>query len=198
MSETTYSLERDLKEASAMAKALEEYVQHDELYGRVGGGLFSSTRMPSLTIGALLMRLRRLRAMEDQLSAEQRHQLRKAEREHERVKKEWAMHYHKKLLYEAHSRLKAMDHYFAESADDPRSAASGYLPEALRRTIVQEIANSLDAPDEDLDKAMRKADSGLRRWVEPASFIWAPTLEPVYPKETYWWLYSRPIKVNAH
>ena len=50
MAEQKFSIERDVKEAQAMAAALVPYVYEDELYGRIG------MNMPSLTIGALLMR----------------------------------------------------------------------------------------------------------------------------------------------
>jgi hypothetical protein len=54
-------LERDLNEARDMANGLADYVRGDQLYGSVGGGLFGSGNKPALTVGALLLRLRRLR-----------------------------------------------------------------------------------------------------------------------------------------
>ena len=55
---SNYQLQTDLNEAKAMVSALEEYVRGTELYGHANGGFFTS--MPSLTVGAVLMRLRRL------------------------------------------------------------------------------------------------------------------------------------------
>jgi hypothetical protein len=201
MSETVYSIERDLKEAQAMADALIPYVYQDQLYGKVGGGgLFSSSNMPSLTIGALLMRLRRLRAQEHLLTEEQRALLTKLEAQNEAVRSEWNMHYSGKMVQEANSRLKAMSSFFAECEEDPRLCASVYLPEALRRTIVQELADALERynlPVEDLHRSMRQVDGKLRRYAEPNEFLWAKELEAVYPRETYWWLYAKPPQPGA-
>lgn len=196
MSETIYDLARDLREAQAMANALVPYVHEDALYGKVGGGgLFSASAMPSLTIGALLMRTRRLRALEDQLSAPERGTLSAIEGQIESVRREWTLHFSEKLVKEANSRLRAIEQYFKECEDDPRLCAGAYLPEALRRTIVQEIAAALeryDLPVTDLQRSMQQVDGKLRRYTEPSEFIWASALQPVYPNPPYWWLYAKP------
>lgn len=197
MSEVTYTIDNDLKEAQAMVKGLESYLQGSELYGRVGsGGFFSGGTMPSLTLGALLMRLRRLRLFYDQMTPSQQSQLEAIEEQHEKARKEWRAHYEKWLLKEANSRLDAMTPYFQEVRDTPTLAAGAYKPEAQRRTIVQEI---LDAMEElgirsaDLEAKARKIDSRLRGLgLQPSEFIWASALEPAYPQKVYWWLYSRP------
>lgn len=201
MSETVYNIERDLKEAQAMADALIPYVYQDQLYGKVGGGgLFSGSDMPSLTIGALLTRLRRLRAQEHLLTDDQRATLAKVETQNENVRNEWNLHYSGKLVQEANSRLKAMDSFFTECEEDPRLCANVYLPEALRRTIVQELTDALvryDLPVDDLNRSIRQVDGKLRRYTEPNEFVWAKELEAVYPRENYWWLYAKPPQPSA-
>lgn len=196
MAETIYSLEQDFREAQAMADALVPYVYEDQLYGKVGsGGLFAASKMPSLTLGALLMRLRRLHALQDQMTESQRAALASIDQKHENVRKEWTMHYNNKLAQEALSRLNAMRQYFEECRDDPRLCANTYLPEALRRTIAQEIADAMkryDTPSEEVTRAMRNADGSLRRYTQPSEFIWAKELQPVYPQTTFWWLYAKP------
>ena len=200
MSETTYTIERDLREARAMADALIPYVHENRLYGTVGGGgMFGGGKMPSLTIGALLMRLRRLRALEDRLTDSQRAALAEIEARHEEVRKEWTVLYTEKLNQEANSRLKAMAQFFEECDDSPRICPNIYLPETLRRTIVQDITAALDtlgAESTDLSRAIRGVDGKLRRFTEPSEFVWAQALEAAYPREVYWWLYAKPPKVD--
>lgn len=194
MSETTYNIETDLKEADAMSKGLAAYVRGGNLYGSVGGGLFSS-RMPSLTIGALLMRVRRLRVLEDRLNPTQRALLDRIDDQHTQTRREWSMHYHDKLKQEGFSRLKAMATFFEECADRPRGCAGIYLPEALRRTIVQEIIMALEEsgkPDSELVAQARGVDGRLRRFTQPHDFIWAAELQPVYPQAMFGWLYAKP------
>lgn len=196
MAETVYNLEKDLHEAEEMVQGLVPYVYEDRIYANVGnGGMFAARNTPSLTLGALLMRLRRLHALEAHMSDSQRATLEKITEEHERIRKEWTLHYNNKLVQEATSRLKQIVQYFQECREDPRTCANSYLPEALRRTIVQEIADMLeqhDATSAELDTAIRNADGGLRRYAVPSDFIWAEELQPVYPKAHFWWLYAKP------
>lgn len=194
MSEVNFTIERDLNEAQAMCKALIPYVYEDTLYGKLGGSL------PSLTLGALLMRLRRLRFLRDKMSSAQLEKLAAAESQHKAVLNEWRLNYEKKLVREAISRLDAIKPYFDEWHDNARAAANAYLPEALRRTIVQEIIATLETlrvENDDLWVKQRKIDTDLRRLLRPSEFIWAQALEPVYPAEVFWWLYHKPSPDDA-
>mgnify|MGYP005837680685 CR=1 FL=1 len=188
-----YSLAQDLKEAAAMADSLESYVRGTELYGNAGGGYFA--RQPSLTIGALAMRLRRLEALSDDLDAKGREQLRAAQQRYRQVEKEWSVHFGEKALKEAHSRLDAMRAFFQECANDSKSCAGNYPPELLRRTIVEELLPILEQhrlADDDLADKLKATDGNLRGIVRPSAFNWSPLLQPVYPQDRYWWLYQRP------
>ncbi len=198
MSEANYSIDTDLREAKALADHLVPYVYGDQVYGSIGG-MFGSGQMPSLTIGALLMRLRRLHALEGQLSADQQAQLAAIDAENEAVRREWSVHYNEKLLQEANSRLKMMDRYFSDCTEDPRSCVNNYGPEALRRTIVEAIKLALHnsgSASADLDRTIGKVDNQLRRFTKPSDFVWANALEAAYPQSEYWWLYARPPRVN--
>jgi hypothetical protein len=199
VSDTVYNAERDLREAKAMAEGLVPYVYEDILYGRTRGGLFGSGNMPALTGGALLMRLRRLRTLEDILSPAQRDQLNQIERQHESIRSEWQQHYIEKLHREGESRLKAMNTFFDECGEDPRQCANIYLPEVLRRTTVQEIVRALDElsePHEELTKAMHYVDNRLHKFTQPDGFIWADDLATAYPADEFWWMYAKPPRVE--
>jgi hypothetical protein len=194
MSERKYSIESDLKEAQRMVEALESYVYQDQLYMPIsGGGIFSP--MPALTLGAVLMRLRRLRALYDQLTPVQQTTLEGLEAQNEKVWNEWRVHYERKLAEEAQSRLKLMGSYLQDCKEDPRACAANYPAEALRRTIIQEIAEFMEERgihSAEVDRGIARVDSPLRGYVKPGGFLWSPTLQPIYPKEPFWWLYSEP------
>jgi hypothetical protein len=190
---SNYEFESDVKEALAMAENLETYVRGDELYGSTGGSFFS--RMPSLTIGALLMRLRRLDRLRDHLSDHQKKRLDSAIDYHNNVRSEWAHHNEEKLQKEAHSRIDAMSNFFRECHDSPAQCDNVYLPELLRRTIVQEVLDEMgNASNDDklLTDKIRMADTKLHEFVRPDSFQWDSILQPVYPESKYWWLYQKP------
>ncbi|MDX2074801.1 MAG: hypothetical protein SFZ02_00090 [bacterium] len=189
-----YNLEQDLKELEAMVSHLAPYLKSSELYGNAGGGFFS--KMPALTIGAVVMRLRRLEELRISLTTAQRDRFDKAKQSHEAVYREWKTHYEKKLLREAHSRLDAMRTFFEECENDPRLCAQVYSPEVLRRTIVQEIIlhmNDISLTDETLPTKITGVDGRLRRYVRPNDFFWDKTLETAYPQADFWWLYQRPV-----
>jgi hypothetical protein len=196
MAEQNFTIARDLSEARAMAQSLIPYVYEEQLYSKVGGGgVFSGGKMPALTIGALLLRLRRLHALRGQMSDSQRVALEAVEAEHKSVQKEWRVHYDGKLIREALSRLNSLEPYFEECKESMSLCANAYFPEALRRTIVQEIVIVMDdllIESDAVRKKVKAADSKLQRWVEPTPFIWAEMLQSVYPKADFWWLYQRP------
>ena len=190
-----YSIETDMNEAEAMVKGFESYLKSNEVYGSVGGGFFSFGQMPSLTAGALAMRLRRLSVLHMQMDADQRQRLAATAKQHAAIIDEWAAHYERKLLREANSRLDSMRHYFQEIGQG-QDALSNYPPEQLRRTIVQEILivmADLGIVSADMDTKLRFIDDRLQGVaLEPGGFQWAAILEPAYPENDYWWLYRQP------
>jgi hypothetical protein len=102
MMSSQYRLETDVNEAFAMAENLENYVRGNELYGHAGGGFFS--KMPSLTVGALAMRLRRLQQLQEFLNDRQKKLLDEAITSHDEVSREWRVHYTAKAQKEMLSR----------------------------------------------------------------------------------------------
>ena len=193
----TYSIERDLHEAEVMAAALVPYVYENELYGVLDAGSFvSSATMPSLTLGAFLMRLQRLNALRMQLNGDQKIRFGQVLNRNQEVLKEWRVHYERKLAQEAESRLRQIMFYIEECSEDPRTCANTYTPEAMRRTVIQAILNAMheyDMHSEKLAVSVAKTDSGLRHFVyDTGVFIWPEVLKAVYPAEEYWWLYHQP------
>jgi hypothetical protein len=200
MSDHRYDISRDLREASAMAKSLENYVHQDALYGSAGGGGFLSlSNMPSLTIGALVMRLRRLTLLHEQgkLDSKQRDALRTAQNAHDTVYTQHRKAYEEKLVREATSRLKAMQTFFEECAKDPKQCVRNYRPEANRRTIVQEILIRMDeirmAVDDEIKTVQHTMDNRLRRYAtDKTTFLLDAAIESAYPADVFWWLYQEP------
>lgn len=189
-----YTIEQDMKELSTMGDNLAQYIPGDELYMGVGGGFFGSN-MPKLTLGAFLMRLRRLNQLRDSLSPVQQAELDKAMTQHDQVRKEWTVHYEKKLTWEAQSRLKAMEEFFRECRENMKTCANAYSPEASRRTIVQELLIAMEKYGVNTHQVITQAhqtDAELRRWITAGDFIWSDELQPIYPRDTFWWLYGHP------
>ena len=185
-----YSLARDLHELAGMGASLGAYLPGSELYMRVGAG-----NMPPLTVGAFLLRLRRLGHFRGRMNLSQQAALDKARAQHDARRQEWSLHYEKKLKREVASRLRAMRAFFDECAESMRGCAAAYPAEAMRRTLAQEILIAMDGlgyDKGDLMPAVHQSDRALRRYVRVGAFIWSPKLEAVYPRHPFWWLYARP------
>lgn len=190
-----YSLFSDLNELEKMIGELPRYLKGRELYGSIGGGFLTGGTAPKLTIGAMLMRLRRLHILEKALNTRQKSDLHALSQKHAVIRQEQAAAYQQKMEREAHSRLDAMKQFFEECGRDPGACGGIYNPEVIRRTIVQELITQMNVEgivSEELDQKLRKTDSQLRRYVQPADFVWDPVLAPVYDPSTYWWMYMSP------
>jgi len=188
-----YDLEQDLREAAAMVAGLERYLRGAALYGSVGGGL-GFRRMPALTVGALALRLRRLERLTQ--GDEQRSQVAALTRRCDEVRVEWPLHYRRKALREANSRLDLLQQTLQEVAGDPAQATRNWPPELLRRSIVEELRRGLarrGEVDAALEAKLGRSDALLQAvGDEPCAFQWDPQLQPVYPASDFPWLYHRP------
>lgn len=198
MSFGTYNLHTDLNELKNMIGSLPTYLKGDQLYGSVGGGFFTGGRSPNLTIGAILLRLRRVYAFQTRLTDAQLQTLQKAHAEHQAIAQQHHERYRARIEREAHSRLDAMNPFFKECQQTPAQCRSIYLPEVLRRTITQEILTHLEEQGgipSDLKQKVAVLDRRLRGVIRPADFVWDDTLVDVYPTGIFWWMYMRPREV---
>ena len=192
-----YSLARDLDELERMVERLDDYLLGDALYLPIGGGLLRGPSRPQMTIGALLLRRRRLTCLRAKLKRADGFRLDAALAQHNELQREWRLHYEKQLSREIQSRLKLMTPFFQECQEDPSNCASAYPVEALRRTIAQEILLALDEFGYATSVAIAAVfpvDQALRRILHAGDFIWAPQLEAVYPKAAFWWLFGEPSR----
>ncbi len=191
---SNYSIRKDLSEVKQMVDALEHYLRGDEVYGNVGG-LFGSGNMPRLTVGMILLRLRRLEALKDEMKDSQHEKLDSVQQAFDVVRGEWSSFYNDKMLKEANSRLELIKQYFQECMENPSMCASGYKPEALRRTVVQELLHEMEErhiESAELRSKVAEADGYLRQYADQTGFIWSDVLEAVYPEADYWWLHRFP------
>ena len=174
-----YSLARDLDEFERMVERLGDYLLGDAMYLPVGGGFFRGASTPQLTLGALLLRRRRLSHLRAKLKRADGFRLDDALARHDKLQREWTLHYEKKLQREVPMRLKVMAGFFRECSENPRDCAGAYPIEALRRTIVQEILISMDEfgyDKREVAAAIRPADQALRRILRAGEFIWSPPI----------------------
>ena len=186
-----YDPETDLRVLEAMAANLTPYLYENELYGMLAQNL------PRLTVGGLLFRLYRLRALEEKLDSGQLERLRDSHINFEQLRSEWMVHYEGKITQEIGARLNSLSNFLSDYAADPSAARGAYPNEATQRTIVYHLqieATALDIWDEDLEKRLAPLDRRLQAALKnsPKKFLWDDELAEVYPEDPFWWLYGVP------
>ncbi len=190
-----YNIFNDLHELQQMTKSLKGYLNRDELYGTIGGGIFTGGGAPNFTIGTILLRLRRISVLDGMLNERQQQELAQVQEQHDAIRDDNRGRYVERMSREAHSRLDAMKRFFEECSEDPKTCPRIYNPETFRRTVVQELLGALASgsyESAELTQKVRRTDKRLRGFVQPSDFIWDEQLKPVYPEREFWWLYNSP------
>ena len=185
-----YDYKEDLDIISSMVERLESYLQTDEVYGNQG--MFVEG-LPAITLGGLLMRIRRLNAVRDLIGKSGQRELDEAIATHDALYNEWRAHYEKKVLAELESRLTRIEQFIEETKDNPPPSSLFFEPEQMRRTIVQELLYLIQRSGINADtykEKLNKIDAELKELVKASDFKWATGLETIYAPDDFWWLYS--------
>ncbi|MCC6616376.1 MAG: hypothetical protein IT320_23080 [Anaerolineae bacterium] len=186
-----YSLAEDLREAAAMANKLTSYMRQDEVFRSTSGGAFYGDKDATLTLGAFMMRLHRLRALSAHMNAEQQARFTTIESAYEMVKSEWSAHYELKLRQEIDARITLMQQLLRECEEQKDSCAENLASLQLSRTILEELLQ--ESPHWSihtyLADRVRQIDRELASHFAPGEFGPATVLLEVYPQKRYWWLY---------
>ncbi|MFQ3535732.1 MAG: hypothetical protein SNJ58_07630 [Aggregatilineales bacterium] len=181
-------LAQDVRVVAAMAEHLTPYIYESELYG-----VLRDPSLPRLTVGGLLMRLARLHSLRDQLSAAQQAAVEAAQRKFDEVRRAWAVHYEGKVQQELRARIRALEHFAYDCAENLRACADNY-PSAMEKRVMAEhlrdAAFELNVLDEDLKGRLTALDNAISRCIEKGPFCWSENLQPAYPPPKFWFLYA--------
>lgn len=185
-----YDIEKNLRTLHAMVEAITPYIYEEELFGHLGD------KMPKMTVGGLLLRLRQLEGIQSALSKQQQTQLTESRQRFEQMRYEWHNHYEKKLLQELKSRAETALNYLQDAVD----AMGDWGNQIEKRTIMADLmieasAQNISIPG-DLKGLVSEVDSLLRRYFKAGEFFWDAQLAHAYPQETYWWLYGKPNQTD--
>lgn len=188
-------LERSLTVVEAIAADLKEYLLSDTLFWPLSRPRAGDYVLPKGTLGGLFLRLRRLSAFHDALSAGQDRRLHDAFAQIEEALDRWRVQARDKASREARSRADSWHAYAAEAADDPRRFRPEYPTQAEGRTA---LAFLLDWLDDNADEAVvgrvASADRLLRSVAQPCDFVWDDWQAPAFPQDDFWWLYVEPAE----
>jgi len=189
MKNNTYDIQRDLYVLTTMSLSLEEYITDPNIFHNPQG-VYS--KLPPMTLGTFLLRLRRISVLQTVLDVGERAQLVIAVQAHTSVTEDWAYHYQNKLQEEVDIRTKSIQRYIDELNATPDDNIHDYHPELYARTVIAELINQTDetAPlSVDLVTELQRVDDKWRSMTRSSYFHWDERLRDVYPENRYWWLY---------
>lgn len=197
MSKSNYVLAEepavDLAMLAAEAAELETYIVKGETYHAVRVNLPGGDRMLQMSGGDLLARLFRLNGVAAQLTAGQRAELDQVRGEIERSIYSLRTRFHAMLNRELKVRLDSLNWYLDEVAADPQQARGEYPYEIRNRQRADAILRELgSAAEPELKKLLSRVDERIRLVVARTGFVWDAKLEPIFPREEFWYLYVAP------
>jgi hypothetical protein len=161
-------VEHDLKFIEEGLPQVREYLLSKELYWPLGADL------PRLTLGNLLLSMRRVAALRPSPQVERRRL------ELETLQARWRSAWEQKAARETENRLRLWTTFLSEYRASPEQYADSYPGEVRGRVILQLLGASL--PDQ---------DALLKSHLVPAGFLWEAGLEPAFPKQDFWFLYAK-------
>jgi len=162
----------------AALDALEDYLQSDVLYWPLNIRQPRNTPpYPQLTVGNVLLFLRRLEAVGDASAFRQ---------SVEAVKARWGAHWRRKAEREANARLRQWRDYLAEAGN----RAPYYRYKVRERVILALLDEDLQGLPPAVASRVEELDGVLRAVFVPGAFVWEPELQRVFPRDPFWYLYG--------
>lgn len=152
--------------------------------------------MPPMTIGGVLMRLRRLRILSEQLSAEDQRRLAGASSAFDAALFEKVVRFEQRAHDELHARLREWTTYLRDLPSKSAAKVENYAGKVDGRVVIAELTTKLSEPP--YQQSPRVADditavdNRLRALWVPGGFVWDPIWEAAYSPATFWYLYGTP------
>jgi|UniRef100_A0A7C1JZ71 hypothetical protein len=197
MQEGSYVLaeapEIDLAVLEAEVAELEEYIVKGDIYRTLRVPTPAGVRMVQMSAGDLLTRLYRLEQERDLLTPEQQTRVNELGKQARATIYSLRTRFHELLKREIKARLDSLNWFLDDVIGDRKRARTEYPFEIRNRQrielMVEELAEDLTP---ELKNQISRIDDRIRLIVQPAGFIWDKRLEPVFPRERFWYLYVSP------
>jgi hypothetical protein len=156
---------------------LEPYLLSKELYWP---SPVHTADFTQITLGALLLVRARLTGWKSPGLTESAAQM-------DAVRSKWRSAWETKARRELHARSELWKNYLGEIRSSPGESARTYPYEVRQRAILSLLMDELP---ERSDATVTALDQTLRALLRPGGFVWDAALEPVFPKDLFWFLYG--------
>ena len=187
----TMKLKKDLDILIAMVEELTNYLNS----GALDWPMFKAD-YPSMTLGGLLMRKRRLQILANLLSEAKQVELKQIATQFEEMTYDKTALLEKKGTQELHTRITQWKEHLQEYWDSEVIAQHYYATDVEVRMIITDLIFMLDTDPYQLDANLVRQvdtldDELMSNW-QDGEFIWPAEWIPAYGKGDYWWLYGMP------
>ena len=197
MSQTSHVLAEtpaiDLAVLAAEVTELEEYIVKGEVYRTLRVPTTAGVQQVQMSGGDVLTRLFRLEGERERLPVEPRSQVKELALQARSTIYSLRTRFHDLLKREVKARIDSLNWFLDDVSGDPKRARTEYPYEIRNR---QRIAAMVDELAEDftleLKAELTRVDERIRLIVQPAAFAWDSSLEPLFPRERFWYLYVSP------
>jgi hypothetical protein len=187
--------ENDLRFAEAMVADLKPYLLSDTLYWTLDQSGATGRPFPKGTLGGLLLRLHRLKALIAGLTPDQARRLELIQREADEQLDRWRVQTEQKALREMKARLGLWAAYLDECERDlsNENYRVEYPTQVVNRTILAFLADVVGRAIHGTSISTRiiLLDQRLGNITSEGDFAWDEVLIPAFPRDAFWWLYVR-------
>lgn len=185
--------EIDLAVLAAEVAELEEYIIKGEVYRTLRVPTASGVQQVQMSGGDVLTRLFRLEGERELLPVDQRSRVKDVALQARSVIYSLRTRFHDLLKREIKTRLDSLNWFLDDVMGDPKRARAEYPYEVRNRQRIAVMVDELgDDLTPDLKAELKRIDERIRLIVKPATFLWDSRLEPLFPRERYWYLYVSP------
>lgn len=187
------SPEVDLAVLAAEIDELEEYIVKGDIYRTVRVQTPAGMQMVQMSAGDLLSRLYRLEGERERLSVEQRSRTKELALAARSTIYSLRTRFHDLLKREIKTRIDSLNWFLDDVIGDPKRARVEYPYEIRNRQRIQLMVDELaEEMTPELKSQVSRVDERIRLIVRPAEFVWDSQLEPIFPRERFWYMYVSP------
>lgn len=182
-------IEEDLSILESMSYAFEAYLNYVGLFYPL-----ETAGYPRLSLGGLLLRKNRLAEIQEQLPAELRVRFKKVDMVIEETIANHIAAVESKANSELEMRVQQWEMANKDAVDNGEDSEFWYNNYEVR-TIIHCLILFLQKQPFHLDLSLLEEASATdalwqQRW-QQGPFVWEPVWQGVYPRDRYWWLYSK-------
>jgi len=185
-------IEQNLSLLERMLEELESYILSDEVFWPLSQKEIQGLSLPRLTFGGLMLILDELAALNSQMSTKQVLRYERLLRKYEGIFGKWRSSIEKKVIQELHARLNLWRAYLLDLEEQPERI-EGYPREVRTRVMIHrliDLIGNLDDLDVEL-QSLKIIDDRIHDFLSPGEFIWETSLQQIYPREQFPFLYMK-------